>query len=53
MKKINFKVPETINHTHEVGIVNLMNEEITASFDNIIDQFHFELVEQACEKLVK
>ena len=42
-----------INHTHEGSIGNLMNEEITASFDNIFDQFHFELVEQAYEKLVK
>jgi len=48
-----FKAPETINHTHEGSIGNLMNEEITASFDNIFDQFHFELVEQAYEKLVK
>ncbi|WP_028981394.1 argininosuccinate lyase [Sporocytophaga myxococcoides] len=48
-----FKAPETINHTHEGSIGNLMNEEITASFDNIFDQFHFELVQQAYEKLVK
>jgi argininosuccinate lyase len=48
-----FKAPETIHHTHEGSIGNLMNEAITASFDNLFEQFHFEIVDQAYEKLVK
>lgn len=47
-----FAVPEKINHTHEGSIGNLMNQQIEDSMNRILNDFQFEKVEKAYEKLL-
>jgi argininosuccinate lyase len=48
-----FTAPDTINHTHEGSIGNLMNKEIQTAMNKTINQFYFERVHLAIEKLVQ
>jgi argininosuccinate lyase len=48
----NFNPDKTVNHTHEGSIGNLDNEEIAEAMDALLDNFKFDDVEQAVEKLV-
>jgi len=48
-----FTAPNTINHTHEGSIGNLMNKEISAAMSKTLSQFNFDKVHVAVEKLVK
>jgi argininosuccinate lyase len=47
-----FKAPASVKHTHEGSIGNLCNEQINASFREILSGFRFEKVESAIEKLL-
>jgi argininosuccinate lyase len=47
-----FNPDKQVNHTHEGSIGNLMNAEITATFDKLVESFDFGKVEKAVEKLV-
>jgi len=47
-----FKAPANVKHTHEGSIGNLCNEQINASFREILSGFRFEKVEKAIEKLL-
>ena len=53
IEKGDFNPDKQVNHTHEGSIGNLMNEEITAAFDKLIESFDFGKVEKAIESLVK
>jgi argininosuccinate lyase len=53
IEKGDFNPDKQVNHTHEGSIGNLMNEEITASFDKLIGSFDFGKVGNAIESLVK
>jgi argininosuccinate lyase len=48
----NFNPNKQVNHTHEGSIGNLHNEQIALAMDTLLDNFKFEEVEQAVEKLV-
>ncbi|MDB5089808.1 MAG: argininosuccinate lyase [Mucilaginibacter sp.] len=52
IEKGDFNPDKQVNHTHEGSIGNLMNEEITTSFDKLISSFDFGKVEKAIESLV-
>jgi argininosuccinate lyase len=52
IEKGDFNPDKQVNHTHEGSIGNLMNEEITASFDKLISNFDFAKVAKAIESLV-
>src|ERR1700710_713537 len=52
IEKGEFKPGKEVNHTHEGSIGNLGNEEITASFDKLLDSFDFEKVEKAIGELI-
>ncbi|MDB4923423.1 argininosuccinate lyase [Mucilaginibacter sp.] len=52
IEKGDFSPNKQVNHTHEGSIGNLMNEEITASFDKLIGSFDFGKVEKAIKELV-
>lgn len=47
-----FKAPANVKHIHEGSIGNLCNEQINASFREILSGFRFEKVEKAIEKLL-
>jgi argininosuccinate lyase len=53
IEKGDFNPNKQVNHTHEGSIGNLMNEEITASFDKLVGSFDFGKVEKAIDTLVK
>lgn len=42
-----------IKHTHEGSIGNLMNTEITASFEKVVARFGFEKVHEALQQLIQ
>ncbi len=42
-----------IKHTHEGSIGNLMNSEITASFEKVVVRFGFEKVHEALQQLIQ
>lgn len=42
-----------IKHTHEGSIGNLMNSEITASFEKVVARFGFEKVHEALQQLIQ
>lgn len=42
-----------IKHTHEGSIGNLMNAEITASFEKVVARFGFEKIHEALEQLIQ
>jgi argininosuccinate lyase len=52
IEKGNFKPDKQVNHTHEGSIGNLENEQIAASFNNIIKSFDFEKVGKAIKELI-
>ncbi len=47
-----FKPQYQVNHTHEGSIGNLMNEEITAEMNKVLNQFGFEKVNKAIADLI-
>ena len=49
----NFIPDKNIRHTHEGSIGNLMNGEIQALMESILEGFHFERMDEAEEKLLK
>jgi len=53
IEKGEFKAPASVKHTHEGSIGNLCNEQIYASFKEIIKGFNFEKVDLAIEALIK
>lgn len=53
IEKGNFKAPTTLNHTHEGSIGNLCNEEITASFEQLLEAFNFSKVVDAIKALIQ
>ena len=48
----NFVPDKNIHHTHEGSIGNLMNDKITALFNSILSDFHFERMEEAEKELL-
>jgi argininosuccinate lyase len=48
-----FKAPDTIRHTHEGSIGNLMNAEIQQAMDKTLAQFNFGQVHSAFQKLIQ
>ncbi|MGN1229865.1 MAG: argininosuccinate lyase [Prevotella sp.] len=48
----NFVPDKNIHHTHEGSIGNLMNDKITALFNSILSDFHFERMEEAEKALL-
>lgn len=52
IEKGEFRAPANVRHTHEGSIGNLCNEQINASFREILIAFRFEKVEKAIEKLL-
>ena len=52
IEKGEFKAPAGLSHTHEGSIGNLCNEQITASFKNILRNFNFKKVESAISLLL-
>ncbi len=52
IEKGDFNPDKQVNHTHEGSIGNLMNEEITASFDKLLASFDFGKVQKAINRLV-
>jgi len=48
-----FKADRHIHHTHEGSIGNLCNDRIVAYMDNILNEFHFERVEEAERRLLQ
>ena len=48
----NFLPDKNIHHTHEGSIGNLMNDKITALFNSILSDFHFERMEEAEKELL-
>jgi argininosuccinate lyase len=47
-----FKANRQIHHTHEGSIGNLCNEQITKLMEQTFNEFHFERMEQAEQKLL-
>ena len=47
-----FKANRQIHHTHEGSIGNLCNEQITTLMEQTFNEFHFERMEQAEQKLL-
>jgi argininosuccinate lyase len=47
-----FNPQKQVNHTHEGSIGNLMNDEITDSFNKVLKSFDFEKVERAIKQLL-
>jgi argininosuccinate lyase len=52
IEKGEFNPDKKVNHTHEGSIGNLGNKEIIASFNKILKNFDFEMVEKAVGNLV-
>ncbi|MGZ3757015.1 MAG: argininosuccinate lyase [Mucilaginibacter sp.] len=48
----NFNPEKQVSHTHEGSIGNLCNAEITAAMNKLLDNFNFDKVEKAINKLV-
>lgn len=48
-----FKADKNVNHTHEGSIGNLCTNEISALMQQILDQFHFDRVDDAEAELVR
>ncbi|MDO3644783.1 argininosuccinate lyase [Mucilaginibacter sp. L3T2-6] len=47
-----FNPERQVNHTHEGSIGNLMNAEITATFNKLLGNFDFEKTDQAISQLI-
>ena len=52
IEKGDFNPDKQVNHTHEGSIGNLMNPEITAAMDKILENFNFGKVDEAVKNLV-
>jgi len=52
IEKGDFNPDKQLSHTHEGSIGNLMNKEITASFEKVVKSFDFEKVESAIKSLI-
>ena len=48
-----FTTDKQVHHTHEGSIGNLCTEEIALQMQAVVDQFHFEQIEQAEEALLR
>ena len=48
-----FTTDKQVHHTHEGSIGNLCTEEIALQMQAVVDQFHFEQIEQAEEVLLR
>lgn len=48
-----YQHPENIHHTHEGSIGNLCNEEIRKKMYNILESFHFEVIDKAYQCLLQ
>ena len=48
-----FQPVKQVQHTHEGSIGNLCNDRITALMDSLLEQFHFEQVEEAERQLAE
>lgn len=53
IEKGNFTYETNVSHTHEGSIGNLQNEQIKQMMNNILQQFNFEKVNDALEKLIR
>lgn len=49
----NFVPDKNIHHTHEGSIGNLMNDKVSALFNSILSDFHFERMEEAEKELLR
>jgi argininosuccinate lyase len=49
----NFKYSPEVAHTHEGSIGNLQNDKIIAMMQNVIQQFNFDKVKAALQKLIQ
>ena len=49
----NFGYETNIDHTHEGSIGNLQNDQVQQMMNNILQQFNFEKVNNALEKLIR
>ena len=47
-----FATDKQVHHTHEGSIGNLCTEEIALQMQSVVDQFHFEKIEQAEQALL-
>jgi len=52
IEKGNFNPEKTVNHTHEGSIGNLCNDKISDKMNSIVNEFNFEKVEKAVDKLI-
>nr|HQH42044.1 argininosuccinate lyase [Bacteroidales bacterium] len=48
-----YKHPENIHHTHEGSMGNLCTEEIRKKMENILESFHFEIIDKAYQCLLQ
>ena len=53
IEKGSFQYKTNVSHTHEGSIGNLQNSEIKEMMKNILQQFNFEKVNNALEKLIR
>jgi argininosuccinate lyase len=53
IEKGNFAYDNKLAHTHEGSIGNLQNNAIKGMMSNILQQFNFEKVNHALEKLIR
>jgi len=52
IENASFNPEKSVNHTHEGSIGNLCNEEITECMNDLLQQFPFEKVNEAIQKLL-
>ena len=52
IERDDFNPDKSVNHTHEGSIGNLMNEDITKSFDKLVAGFNFKEVDKALKNLI-
>ena len=53
IEKGNFKYQTAIKHSHEGSIGNLQNEQVQIMMNNTLQQFNFEKVNSALDKLIR
>jgi argininosuccinate lyase len=53
IEKGNFTYDTRLAHTHEGSIGNLQNDQVKRMMSNILQQFNFEKVNHALEKLIR
>ncbi|MEN8122486.1 MAG: argininosuccinate lyase, partial [Bacteroidota bacterium] len=52
IEKGDFNPEKTVNHTHEGSIGNLRNNKIAEKMNSIVNEFNFEKVGRAVDKLI-